>query len=271
MDKKNLQFKKIKYIIVLVILVSIFLLLGYTVSRAYINKSVFEKEILELANKNEEKIFTINNITLFSSADSDSEVKQNSTLGINNLYQYTDIAIFLNPLPEKLTYKNTLKEVYLDNLKFVKQPEVGTPNLYYKNLNDFATSKHSEENKIEDSLHFTVTSEDTADLSTPILYNNCANPITLSYVNNNIKKDYSLPDPFSQIAYDGSLLKKCAVTLSSISCSISFDIHITNNLDQQFICPIYLEIPLELKDNSTIYDGKVLLKDATNYTFYRYN
>lgn len=271
MDKKNLPLKEIIKIIVLAILVLIFIFLGYTISRAYINKNTFEKDIIEIANKNEEKIFQIKEITLFSSADSDSEVKQNSTLSINNLYQYTDLAIFIKPVQEELTYKNTLKEVYIDNINFVNNPEEGTQSLYYKKLNDFATSKHTEENKIEKDLHFTITSEDTADLSTPTLYNNCANPITLSYLNDNIKTNYTLPDAFSQIAYDGSLLKRCAVTLSSIKGSVSFDIHITNNLDEQFVCPIYLDIPIELPDGTSIYDGKVLLKKSTNYTFYQYN
>lgn len=271
MDKKNLTLKEIKLILILFVLTVIFLLLGYNVSIGYMNKVAFEKDILEIANRNEEKIFTINNITVFSSADSDAEVMPNSTLNINNLYQYTDIAIFLNSAQEELTYKNTLKELYIDNIKFVTTPKEGIPSLYYKNIQNFATSKFLDENKIEDKLQFNISSEDTADLNTPTLYNNCANPITLSYLNNNIKTNYTLPDAFTQIAYDGSLLKRCNVTLSSIASSISFDIHITNNLDQQFVCPIYLEIPIDAKDGTSIYDGKVLLKNNTNYIFYRCN
>lgn len=271
MDKKNLPLKEIKFIILLLILTIIFLLLGYNVSRAYINKINFEKDILEIANKNEEKIFTINNITLFSSADSEAEVRQNSTLNINNLYQYTDIALFLNSVQEEHTYKNTLKELYIDNIKIVTAPDEGTPSLYYKNIQNFATSKFSEENKIDDKLQFNISAEDNVDLNIPTLYNNCANPITITYLNNNIKTNYTLPDAFTQIAYDGSLLKRCGVTLSSIESSISFDIHITNNLDQQFVCPVYIKIPLEAKDGTSIYDGKVLLENKTNYTFYRCN
>ena len=266
MDKKNL-----KILIALSILVPLFLFLGYTVSRGYINKNAFEKDILEIASKNEEKIFEIKELTMFSSADSVSEVRSNSTLNIDNLFQYTDIAIFLKPVKEDLDLKNTLKDVYINNIKFVKSPEEGTPCLYYKSLTEFATSKIVEENLIKDELHFAISSEDVEDLSTPTLYNNCANPITLSYVNSNIKKDYTLPDAFSQISYDGSLLKRCGVLLNSIESSLSFDIHVTNNLDQNFVCPIHIEIPLETKDGNTLYDGKLLLKNETNYTFYRYN
>ncbi|MBR3163414.1 MAG: hypothetical protein IKF17_04890 [Clostridia bacterium] len=260
---------KIKYILVLSVLIILFLFLGYTVSRAYINKASFEKDVLEIAEKNEEPIFSINNITLFSSCNSKSEIQSNSTLKLSNLYQYTDIAIFITPVDKNLTSKNTLKDVYIDNVNFVSSPSEGTPNLYYKNINKFATSEYSEDNKIENNLHYKISSEENEDLNMPILYNNCANPIALCYVNSNIKNDFTLPDAFSQITYDGSLLKKCGITLGSISCSFSFDIHITNNLGQDFICPVYIEIPLDLEDGTSIYDGKVLQKNNTNYTFYR--
>ncbi len=259
---------KIKFIFILFILITVFLFLGYNVSRAYINKVSFENDIVDIANKNSESIFSVNNITLFSSADSKSEIQSNSSLTLNNLYQYTDIAIFINPIDKELSYKNTLKDLYIDNINFVSSPTEGNPSLYYKNINKFATSNFSEDNKIRNDIHFNISEEDNEDLNTPILYNNCANPITLCYINNNIKTDFTLPDALSQITYDGSLLKKCGIPLSSIACSISFDIHITNNLDQEFICPIYIEIPLEI-NGSTIYDGKVLLKNNVEYTFYR--
>lgn len=260
---------KLKIILLLLVLLFIFIFLGYNVSMAYLNKTTFEKDILEIASKNEEAIFTINNITLFSSSDSKSEVQSNSSLKLNNLYQYTDIAIFFKPLDDNLSYKNTLKDVYIDNINFVNAPTDGTPSLYYKNIKKFATSEYQEESKLEKDLHFKISSEENESLDSPLLYNNCANPITLCYVNNNIKTDFTLPDAFSQITYDGSLLKKCGIPLSAIACSVSFDIHITNNLDQEFICPIYLNMPLELEDGKTIYDGKVLQKIDTNYTFYR--
>ena len=271
MDKKKIPFKQIKFIFILLILATIFLFLSYTVSKAYINKTSFENYAINIANKNNEVVFSINNITLFSSAGGDTQVNQNSTLGINNLYQYTDIAIFINPAEGELTQKNTLKEVYIDNINYITKPTVGAPELYYKNINNFATPSYQEENKITDSLNFNISSEDNADLNSPTLYNNCANPITLSYVNNNIKKDFTLADAFNGITYDGSLLKSCGVTINSINSSISFDIHIVNNLNQSFICPIYIEIPLESDDGSSIYDGKILKKQEANYTFYRCN
>ena len=186
-----------------------------------------------------------------------------------NLYQYTDMALFIDSPQEEKTLENTLKSVSINNIKFTKVPEMGTPNLYYKNIYNFAKSDIIDSNLINDKLDFTITSDDEANLDTPTLYNNLANPIVLSYVNSNIKTDYTLTDTSSPITYDGTLLKKCGVLLNPISSSLSFDINITNNLDQEFKCTVYLDIPLESAEQS-IYDGSVTLKENTNFIFYRY-
>ena len=99
-------------------------------------------------------------------------------------------------------------------------------------------------------MDFAITSDDNINLDKPTLYNNLANPITLSYVNSNIKTDYTLTNTTNPITYDGSLLKKCNVLLNTISCNFS--------------------VPLEQKDKS-IYDGNITLKnDKANFIFYRY-
>jgi len=150
-----------------------------------------------------------------------------------------------------------------------KFQKFGNPKLYYKNINNFAKSDIIEENAIIDTLNFEITSENEADLNKPILYNNLANPIVLSYVNSNIKSDFTITNTSTPITYDGSLLKKCNVLLNTISCKISFDIFIVNNLDQEFKCTVYIDIPLE-NENKSIYDGNVTIKKDTNFIFYRY-
>lgn len=73
------------------------------------------------------------------------------------------------------------------------------------------------------------------------------------------------------LTYNGSLLKRCGVNLDSISCSLSFDVYITNNLDQKFKTTVFVNIPLKSNDSLTsIYDGKYSAKIDSNFTFYRY-
>ena len=122
---------------------------------------------------------------------------------------------------------------------------------------------------INGELNFEITSENTADLSKPVLYNNCANPIVLSYVSDNIKSDYTITDTSIPIVYDGSLLQRCNVSLDSIACTVSFDIDITNNKNQKFKTTVYFDIPYQ-DDSSSIYDGSITLRKDVNYNFYRY-
>lgn len=272
--KKNtdtkLRNKKIILTIIAVILFIIVIFLGYLVFRKYILKKNFEDDILGFANKNQSTIFTINNITLFSSADAGYKTNTANNFTIQNLYQYTDIAIFIRNTASENTLENTLKKVTIDNISFTTKPNLGEPKLYFKSLNNFAKSDIIEENLISDSFEFNVSSSDEADLNTPTLYNNLANPLTFSYVNTNIKPDYTITDVSSPITYDGSLLKKCNINLEDINSTISFDINITNNLDQNFRTNVSINIPLSSADKS-IYDGNLTLKNDTTYNFYRYN
>lgn len=265
----NCDKKKVILTLITIILFIIVFILCYFLFYKYVLKRNFENTALDFSNKNEETIFEINNVTFFSSCDAKNKSASSSNFTIENLYQYTDMALFITSPKEEKTLENTLKNVYIDNVQYTKTPTLGTPSLYYKNIYNFAKSDLVDSNLINGRLDFNITSEDEADLDIPTLYNNLANPIVLSYVNSNIKTDYTITDTSSPITYDGTLLKKCDVLLNSISSSISFDIYITNNLDQEFKCSVYIDIPLE-SDEESIYDGSCTLKKDTNFIFYRY-
>lgn len=261
--------KKTILTIITILLLLIVLFLIYVVSKKYILKNEFEKSILPFAEKNQTTIFEIKKLMLFSSSDAKNKNISTSNYTIENLYQYTDIALFISNDSEEKNLENTLKKVSIENINYTKKPLLGEPNLYFKSINNFSKSDITNENIITDKLEFNITSEDESNLDTPTLYNNLANPITLSYINYNVKSDYTLTDTSAPITYDGSLLKKCNILLNDISCSMSFDILITNNLDENFKCTVFVDIPLE-DSNKTIYDGNLLLKKDTNFKFYRY-
>ena len=261
--------KKIFIILTFIILVIILVLLSTSVLGHFINKSKCENEYLDFADKNENTIFSINKIVLFSNCNAKNKNSSVSNFTIENLYHYTDIALFINNNSTENTLENTLKSVKLTNLQFIEKPSLGNPKITYKNNNSFAEATLIDENIFENELIFDISSNDNENLSSPTLYNNCANPIVLSYINENIKNDYTILDTSSPITYDGSLLKKCGVLLSSISCKFSFDIIIINNLNQEFKCTIYVEPPLENVEKS-LYDGSITLTLNNNYIFYRY-
>lgn len=261
--------KKNLLIVIIVILLVFIFFVSFFIFNRHMLKANFENDILPFASKNQNTIFKINKITFFSSCDAKNKTASSSNFTIEDLYQYTDIALFITSTSEEKTLENTLKKVSINNIKFTSSPTLGEPKLYYKNINNFAKSEISEENLINENLDFNITSEDEVNLDKPTLYNNLANPIVLSYINHNIKTDYTITDTSTPMTYDGSLLKRCNILLNNIACSFSFDVYVTNNLSQEFKCTIYIDIPLDL-DNQSIYNGNITLKKDTNFNFYRY-
>ena len=254
-NKLNEKIKKIILTIIVIILIIILGILSEQFVQKQIAKKSFENKVLDFANKNQTTIFSIDKIVLFSSCDSKNKTSSQTNFTIENLYAYTDIAIFINNNSDEHTLENTLKSLKISNIKITQNQNIGQPNLYYKSINDFAKSNWT---------------EDQTDLSKPTLYNNCANPITLSYINQNIKTDYTILDTTNPITYNGTLLKRCGVTLSSIKSSISFEISIENNKNEKFRTQVYIDIPYE-DGEKTIYDGSLTLNKKTNFRFHRYD
>ena len=257
------KIRPLAFFIILIISIILLIYLCDLVYTIFLNKIKIEN-YFEQSN-----IFSINKIVLFSSANADSTINTNSTTTIHNLIQYTDLAIFIDNNSNEFNLENTLKSVSIENITFNTLPKLGNANLYYKNLKSFSTPEFSKENLIQNSLNFDISSEDNADFSKPILYNNCANPITISYINSDIISDYTISNK-NIISYDGLLLKDCNIILNDLKCSFSFYIIIENNLGHKYRCPIYIEIPLS-DDNSSIYNGSYIYTFYPNYSFYLYN
>ena len=265
MNKKKLILTIITFVLFVVVFV-----LACMLFNKYILKFNFEKDILSFAEKNDKVVFYIDKIVFFSSCDSKNKTDYINNFTIDNLNQYTDLAIYINnQSTDEINSENTLKRISISNIQFNKKPELGNAKLFFKSINNFAKSDFKDTDEITDSLDFDITSQDKTNLDFPTLYNNLANPITLSYVNQNIKSNYQITDISIPLSYDGSLLKRCNVDLSSISCNLSFDINITNNLDENFKSSVFIDIPLEINDKS-IYDGNISFSKNVNFIFYRF-
>ncbi len=267
---KKINFKFIAILIFTIVLIIFFILLIYNFFTINKSANLMAEDYISFVENNKNPIFSINNIIYFSSADSKYKTSSQTNFTIENLYTYTDIAIFINNNSEEYTMENTLKSLRIENIKFATTPKIGSFALYYKDLNKFANSEFIETNKIDSNLDFTITSEDSADLSTPVLYNNCANPICLSLVNQNIKTDYTITDTSIPITYDGSLLNRCQINIDDISCALSFDIYIENNNNEKFKTNVYLDIPYT-DGTSSILDGKITTTQDTDFIFYKYD
>ena len=237
--------------------------LGRITARAH-----FARQVVAFAEKNENIIFTIDEITFFSSANAKNRATSQTNFTLQNLYTYTDIAFFINNNSDEFTPENTIKTLKITNLEFNTPPGIGEPNIYYKNLHHFTRSDLVTTYLLEDELVFNVTSDDSASFESPILFNNLANPITLTYQNENLKTDFTFTDVGNPITYNGSLLKRAGISLSAIQVSISFDIYITNHNDEEFKTTVSFTIPYENGDSS-IFDGSIIVEQETFIRFYR--
>lgn len=255
--------KKILFLLSFTISILLLIYLCDITYTLFLNKINFENSFTQ------DSVFSINKIVLFSSASGSSSVNTNNTSTLSNIFQYTDIAIFIDNNSDTYSLKNTLKSVSIEDIKFIDSPKIGTPKLYYKDLYSFATSSFDDNNIIDSSLEFNITQEDNSSLSSPTLYNNCANPITISYKNSNLISEHTIANS-NYFYYDGSLLKECNIILNNLKCSFSFYIIIENNLGHKYRCPIFINIPLSNNSNS-IYEGSFAFTYNPNYNFYLYN
>ena len=233
-------------------------------------KTSFENSTIPKATLNNKSVFNINKIILFSSAYATTN-NTNLDMWNLNLSQFSDIAIYINNNTQNgLTDENIIKSLSINNIKFDPAPILGTPLLNYKNINNFGKYIDREDSS---TLQFNIINyHDEINYEEPQVYNSLQNPITLGFINKNIKTEYPLVNNNEILSFDGSLLSKCKVSLNDISTNISFDIKITNNLNQEFICSMSIPILLEdITNNLSIYNGNISKTFEYNneYNFYR--
>ena len=253
-----------KLIVVTVLILALLAMLGYTLIKFLANNK-FAEDINEIWKLNSNTIFSIDNIYMYSSADAENNEEDRAIWNLN-VHQYTDIAIYINNRSEELNYENSIKEMYISNVKF-SNLEKGTPSLAFKDIHNFGKFTDVEENIIEDKIEYKILNDGDIDYSKPQMYADCSNPIILEYANKNIKENEIISDIESDLIFNGELLRRTGVFLDSIKCTVSFTITIINNYEQKFVANVYLDIPLEdTQTGETIYNGKQVKKIQTpNY------
>ena len=260
--KVNINKQIIFLIIVFIAIIILCLLINliYTKNKA---KTNFESDLL--SSNDYSDTFSIDKIVLYSSANATSNETTRNLWNIN-VYQFTDIAIYLNNnSSSSLSSKNTIKELYIDNIEYSPSPEKGTPELYYKAIDNFGIPSLKDENLVQDKLNFKIiNSKDTLDTNTASFYETCQTPITLQFVNKDIKANAIIPNSGETLVFDGSLLSKTNIALNNIKTSISFNINLTNNLDEKYVYNIKFDIPLEDNEHS-IYEGNIK-KEITEFS-----
>lgn len=257
-----------KYVLVILIIILIILVYIYgSIINKHLKIKHFAENNMQVHENNKEQVFKVEKIVICSSANA-IDLSEEKNLQDLNIYQYTDIAVYIDN-GEEFTNKNTIKELYIDNISLEGSDTIGNKSLNYKNIMNFGL-KHEIEENLSDNIKFNIiyTNEqnDTADYNEPTFFTDCSNPITLEYLNNNLVTNYKM-DENKQVSFDGSILEDVGISTDSINCKVKFKINIINNQNEKYSCPINFQIPLD-----DIYEGTTMKAKTTNsskYIFFR--
>lgn len=269
---KKVSVKNVILPIMVVSLIFLSLIWG-KIAYKHIQKSIFAGNMEEIISKNEKPIFSVEKIYLCSSANAidNTEEQKLDKLG---LYQYTDIAVYLNNYKDNgLTEKNTLKKLYIDDISLDLDYNIGKPSLVYTNLlkmgsreelaQMISNSKNIQNDKIDFNIVSSNDENNVSDYEKPTFYADCSNPISLKYINE-ISAEYTV-EKNSSATFDGTILEKLGIKPEDINARISFRINLVNNKDEYYSNCVSFQIPLNDINKGTTIKSKTTVGSEYNF------
>lgn len=258
--RKKIKIKNEKTIITIFIIALLILsfLYYHLIFYKIYAKNTFANDAVNIAEQNENPIFTVQRILLYSSATAIDNTKEQSLENIS-ISQFSDIAIYIDNTStiSELTDENTIKELYIDNININFDIENGERFINYKNPLDFGEYKElNKTDRIDFKIINTNSQNENSNYSEPTFYTDCSNPISLGYMNKDLLKNYSVSPDKKTVSFNGKVLQEANVNLDDLKCSISFTINIVNNLNQKFVHTMSIDLDLN-DDNGGIYNGYV--------------
>lgn len=273
--KKKYKIKNERLVFAILIIVSfvVFLLYHNLVFSVVLARNAFANEMIEIADENENAIFTVQKILLYSNANA-IDNSEDQSLKDMSICQYSDISIYIdntNSISE-LTDENTIKQLYIDNIVATSNSDIGTKILNYKNPLDFGKFEMFESpknNRIDFNIINTNSENENNDYSNPTFYTDCSNPISLGYLNKDILKNYSVTQDSNTVTFNGKVLKEANINIEDINYTLTFKIHIVNNLNQKFVYNMKLDVNLD-DANGGIYNGYTYKGKNTSGNEYKF-
>ena len=254
LNQINQKSLKLIFLLLIVLFVCI-IIYFFFVQNLFIKKNL-ENDSLNFSSFNENSPFSLNKVILFSSATAKAgSVNQSLSLDIS---QFCDIGIYLNNVDKDNT---SIQSLYINNIS-ISSPEIGTPCLYKKHINDLGKCSFNEENMIQNEFYFNIVDSNLEiNDNNYELLNDGSTPISLGFYNKNIKTEF-ITDK-NEILYNGTLLKTALIPQTSLNCNVSFSIHIITNTNAEYLCNISFDIPFD-DENGSIYDIGYVTKEIRN-------
>lgn len=273
-DKINnkISVKKVILPLMMVILLLMIIIWG-KIFYKYICMGKFANNMEEVIAKNQSPTFSIDKIYLCSSANAIDNTKEQKLENLG-IYQYTDIAVYLNNKKEEgLTDKNTVKQLYIDDIDLKLDYNIGKTSLVYTNLLRIGSkeelnkmilnSKNLPQEKIDFNIITTNLQNNIANYDEATFYADCSNPISLKYINE-ISTEYTVSKNSSAV-FDGSILKKVGIKPEDINAQIKFRINIINNKDEYYSNYVSFRIPLNDIEKGTSIKSKTTVGNEYNF------
>lgn len=124
--------------VLFVILIILLIIYGNIIFKN-ISYGEFAKQNMEVYENNKDQVFKVEKILICSSANA-TDLSEKQNLQDMSIYQYTDIAVYINN-GEELSNKNTVKELYIDNISLEGNSDIGKKELNYKNILKFGLKR----------------------------------------------------------------------------------------------------------------------------------
>ena len=256
--KIQVKNERLLFAILLIALFILFILYYNFVFSEVLARNSFANQVIEIAEQNENPIFTVQRILLYNSANA-IDNSDDLSLKDMSILQYTDISIYIDNLGtiSDLTNENTVRELYIDNINIRPNKDIGNQLLNYKNPLSFGKYENlqlPENSRIDFNIINTNSENENHDYSTPTFYTDCSNPISLGYINKDIITNYSATKDSNTVSFNGKVLQEANINLDDISYNLGFRINIVNNLGQKFIYNMSLDVGLN-DSNGGVYNG----------------
>lgn len=273
MKKFKVKNEKSLFTILIIVAFAVFLLYYNLIFSVVFARNAFANEMIEIADENESAIFTIQKVLLYSNANA-IDNSEDQSLQDMSICQYTDISIYIDNIStiSELTDENTIKQLYIDDIVATSNADEGIKTLNYKNPLNFGkyiNIEKPENNRIDFNIVNTNSENENSDYENPTFYTDCSNPISLGYINKDILTNYSISQDANTVSFNGKVLEEANINLEDINYTLTFKIHIVNNLNQKFVYNMKLNVDLN-DDNGGIYNGYIYKGKTTTGDKYRF-
>ena len=160
MKKFNFKIKNVKlaFVILMILCLALVFAYYYFVLNDSIYRDNYANQMIGISDNNENTIFSIQKVVLYSNANAIDNSKDQSLSDVS-ICQYSDLGISIDnsQSSSELTDENTVKQLYIDNIVMTSKLDKGTKILNYKN--PFSFGKYKEiESPINNRIDFKIVS-----------------------------------------------------------------------------------------------------------------